>query len=175
MGTFIAVIIIIALIFYALRDLLIDRDFSVWTNIALTSLILFTVILSIFMILHKQPAPDDPRVETEKEKAPVQTSTEEQGLTEEEVLMDMADRYAVIENDCIKNNAGADCAGFTNDFLKKAYDLSDEDFDGLMGDPNFSDLLQKARAAQNEMKVQREYDDIYIVLPKARTAQSEMK
>ena len=54
MGIIAASIIILALIFYAIKDLLSDRDFSAWTNMAITSLILFTVILSIFMVLNKK-------------------------------------------------------------------------------------------------------------------------
>ncbi len=49
-----AAIIIILLIIYAAYPLLINKDFHGWANIALTALILFTVIVTLFVILGHQ-------------------------------------------------------------------------------------------------------------------------
>ena len=49
-----AAIIIILLIIYAAYPLLINKDFHGWANIALTVLILFTVIVVLFVILGHQ-------------------------------------------------------------------------------------------------------------------------
>ena len=43
MGVFIAVIIILVLVLYAVKDLLAEKDFASWINIALTSLVLFEI------------------------------------------------------------------------------------------------------------------------------------
>ncbi|MDR0735133.1 MAG: hypothetical protein LBG16_05580 [Elusimicrobiota bacterium] len=151
MGTLIAVVIIIALIFYALRDLLIDKDFSAWTNIALTSLILFTVILSIFMILHNQPAQGSRAPETEKEEPAPEPSEDQEQFTDEQreqAARDLASEYVAMENECIKDKAVADCAGFTTDFIKKKYDINDEEWEIFLNEAETSGLLQSTRAAQ---------------------------
>ncbi len=71
-----AAIIILLLIIYAAYPLLINRDFHGWANIALTALILFTVIVTLFVILghkkgnriHFKTIPD--MVETESPNKP---------------------------------------------------------------------------------------------------------
>jgi hypothetical protein len=99
------------------------------------------------MILHKQPAPDTARAQTEQEE---QTPAEQEPVTEEQrsaYIQEMAAEYAAIENDCIKNNGSADCAGFTNDYIKKSYEISDEEFDGWLEYVETSGILQEARDA----------------------------
>ena len=153
-GTLIAAIIIIALIFYALKDLVADKDFSAWTNIALTSLILFTVILSIFMILHKpadnyaaRPSGAVREGESAPQKPALSPEEEEEAAKE-----GLASEYVIIEDDCKKNMPGTDCAQYTADFLIKQYNFTKEEWSAFMQTAAENNLFEQARARQKVSK-----------------------
>lgn len=153
MGTLIAAVIIIALIFYALKDLLADKDFSAWTNIALTALILFTVILSIFMILHK---PSDFRDASghqqpqQEEAAPAPQTPEEKAAQEQRAKEVVAEEYVVLVRDCEENAApGTDCAQNAKEIIIKKYGLDQDEWDAFYKEATDTGLFDKARQKQN--------------------------
>lgn len=154
MGTLIAAIIIIALIFYALKDLLMDKDFSAWTNIALTALILFTVILSIFMILHKPSTIEKQPVAAQEEVQPQPESpaTPPEEMTEEQVKEAIAEEYVAVEADCKKNTPKEDCAKAASDFLIRKYKFTDYEWTHYLQEAADQKLFQKAREKQNIKK-----------------------
>jgi hypothetical protein len=51
-----------------------------------------------------------------------------------------------MENECIKDKAVADCAGFTTDFIKKKYDINDEEWEIFLKEAEASGMLQRVRA-----------------------------
>jgi hypothetical protein len=156
MGMFFAVAIIIVLIFYALKDLLVEKDFSAWTNIALTSLILFTVILSIFMILHKEPQTPDahgpkPAAETTAAEQPAGAQEEipVEDMTDEQIRAALAREYVTVEEDYKKNNPKAkDSADVAANYIKNKYKLTEEEWAGFLADATAEGLFDKAREKQ---------------------------
>ena len=147
MGTLIAVVIIIALIFYALKDLLADKDFSAWTNIALTSLILFTVILSIFMIMHK---PADYKPQPKQTPAAAREQTPEEKAAEEKAAKErVAAEYVLIEQVCKEEApAGTDCPKTAADVIIKKYNLEQPEWEAFNREAQAEGLFEKARAKQ---------------------------
>ena len=155
MGTLIAAVIIIALIFYALKDLLADKDFSAWTNIALTALILFTVILSIVMILHKPSnltdAPGHQQPAQQEESAPAAPQTPEERAAQEQRAKEVvAEEYVVLVRDCEENAApGTDCAQNAKELIIKKYGLDQDEWDAFYREAADTGLFDQARQKQN--------------------------
>lgn len=160
MGVLIAAVIIIALIFYALKDLLADKDFSAWTNIALTSLILFTVILSIFMILHK-PYSSSTRGAATPEQAQQETTAQNtqplqpqnnnvEDMSNEQVMSAIAEEYVKIEDEYKKEVPNAkDSAQVASNYIMSKYNFTAEDWNDFLQYSARHDLIAKARAKQN--------------------------
>ncbi len=152
MGIIAASIIILALIFYAIKDLLSDRDFSAWTNMAITSLILFTVILSIFMVLNRK----DNSAPTEKKEKPAaeQAKQEEaqapqEEMTDEQAMMAIAQEYISIEDDCTKN-APKDtvCADVAANYIIGKYEFTDTEWQAFLQTAAKDNLFEKARKGE---------------------------
>jgi len=140
------------LIFYALKDLLADRDFSAWTNIALTSLILFTVILSIFMIMHKPAGYKEAAKPGETTlAAPAALQTPEEIAAEEQRAKEVVtDEYILIEQDCKANAKGIDdCAQLAAKVIIDKYKLTQEEWEDYFREATETGLFDKARAKQN--------------------------
>ena len=169
MGVFIAVIIILVLILYAIKDLLAEKDLSLWINIALTALVLFTVILSIFMILHKGTRENLPGEGYDKNK-PAATETAdknkqnsapapEQEQSDEEVLLEIAEEYVLIEDDYQKRNPEATDAGeVASNYIKQKYQFTDEEWDNFMKQAEEKQLFDKAR-----QKIKADKDINYLI------------
>lgn len=148
MGVFIAVIIILVLVLYAVKDLLGEKDMSFWINTALTSLVLFTVILSIFIILNKgdkgpsvaviQNKPAEERL-PEAEK-PIEEKSDE------EVMLEIAVEYTLIEDDYKKRNPeAADYEEVSSNYIKQKYGFTDDEWSNFMIHAKESGLLDQAR------------------------------
>lgn len=153
MGIIAASIIILALIFYAIKDLLSDRDFSAWTNMAITSLILFTVILSIFMVLNKK---EDAMATEKKEKqvateeaANEDTQAPQEEMTDEQAMMAIAQEYISIEDDCNKN-APKDtvCADVASKYIISKYEFTDTEWQAFLQTAAKDNLFEKARKGE---------------------------
>lgn len=150
MGIIAASIIILALIFYAIKDLLSDRDFSAWTNMAITSLILFTVILSIFMVLNKR---DDAAADKKDKAEQAQEASSEENsqapqeeMTDEQAMMAIAQEYISIEDDCTKN-APKDtvCADVASHYIISKYEFTDTEWQAFLQTAAKDNLFEKAR------------------------------
>lgn len=162
MGVFIAVVIILVLILYSIKDLLAEKDLSLWINMALTSLVLFTVILSIFMILHKGTTENLPGEGYDKNKPAAESAdnnkqksssapAEEQ--SDEEVLLEIAEEYVLIEDDYKKRNPEATDAGeVASNYIKQKYQFTDEEWDNFMKQAEEKQLFDKARQKINADK-----------------------
>ncbi len=152
MGIIAASIIILALIFYAIKDLLSDRDFSAWTNMAITSLILFTVILSIFMVLNKRDESSaDKKDKTEQTEAASAEGTEapQEEITDEQAMMAIAQEYISIEDDCLKN-APKDtvCADVASHYIIGKYEFTDTEWQAFLQTAAKDNLFDKARKGE---------------------------
>lgn len=147
MGVFIAVIIILVLLLYAVKDLLAEKDFASWINIALTSLVLFTVILSIFMILNKGEKTNN--TTSGENNKPAAESVQEKPVEEksdEEVMLEIAEEYTLIENDYRKSNPSAeDYEEVASKYIKQKYGFTDEEWSSFMHHAKESGLFEKAR------------------------------
>ncbi len=147
MGVFIAVIIILVLVLYALKDLLAEKDFASWINIALTSLVLFTVILSIFMILNKgEKTNNTPSGENNKPAAEAAQEKPAEEKSDEEVMLEIAEEYTLIENDYRKSNPSAkDYEEVASKYIKQKYGFTDDEWNSFMQHAKESGLFEKAR------------------------------
>ena len=161
MGVFIAVIIILVLVLYAVKDLLGEKDMSFWINTALTSLVLFTVILSIFMILNK--GGNTPSAATPQSKpAAEQVSEEEKPIEEksdEEVMLEIAEEYTLIEDDYRKRNPEAtDYEEVSSNYIKQKYGFTDDEWSNFMTHAKESGLFDQAR-----QKIKGDNDLDYLI------------
>lgn len=149
MGVFIAVIIILVLILYAVKDLLAEKDFASWINIALTSLVLFTVILSIFMILNKGEKTNNSSPAENNNNKPAAEAAQEKPAEEksdEEVMLEIAEEYTLIENDYRKSNPSAkDYEEVASKYIKQKYGFTDDEWSSFMQHAKESGLFEKAR------------------------------
>lgn len=147
MGVFIAVIIILVLVLYAVKDLLAEKDFASWINIALTSLVLFTVILSIFMILNKgEKTNNTTSGENNKPAAEAVQEKPVEEKSDEEVMLEIAEEYTLIENDYRKSNPGAeDYEEVASKYIKQKYGFTDEEWNSFMQHAKESGLFEKAK------------------------------
>lgn len=172
-----AAIIIILLIIYAAYPLLISKEFHGWANIALTALILFTVIVVLFVILghqkgnrihfktiptmHEETTIDNSQEKeqaTEKtplqeEKATKETATEVQKvnpeeISDEEALMMIAKEYIEAE-EAFKAQGDKDYQQKAAQQIIDRYDFTQEDWQTFLEDAAKYDLFNKAKA---EMK-----------------------
>ena len=168
MGVFIAVIIILILLLYAMKDLIWERDLSLWVQILLTALILFTVILSIFMILHKGTKENLPgeggaydrdkpaAVETDKRKQEQPKAEPVQEQSDEEVMLAIAEEYVLIEDNYKKSNPDV-----ASNYIKQKYQFTDEEWNNFMKHAEDNGLFDKAR-----QKINAEKSDIDYVIAK---------
>ncbi len=151
MGVFIAVIIILVLMLYAVKDLLAEKDFSSWINIALTSLILFTVILSIFMILNKGDGVSNQNGSKSKPAAEeVQGEEPAEEASEEEIVLDIAEEYILIEKDYkARNPEATDSAEVATNYIKQKYNFTNAEWEEFMSYANANDSFTKAQKKIN--------------------------
>jgi hypothetical protein len=157
MGTLIAAVIIISLIFYALKDLLGNKDFSVWTSIALTSLILFSVILTLFLALEKKPS--DKAVATGN----IASATEEIAKPTEEQRQQLkiiiAKEYVEIIEEYKNANPlwdDAEAESEGAEFMMRKYGLSSENWNELLGEIVNEGWVEWAREQLEEAKEKAE-------------------
>ena len=76
-GSIVAIILITAIIIYIIKRLIQDTDYQTWLNILLVTVILLTVIMSIFMLLNKTDN------SSAKNNKPQKTAVHEQTLTKQ--------------------------------------------------------------------------------------------
>ncbi len=153
MGILIAAVIILALIFYAIKDLLSDRDFSSWINMALTSLILFTVILSIFMILNKRDPKDQTAKPVEKPAATQQQNIPQkpvEQMSDSDIMLAIAEEYTMMEDKYkIEYPSEPNPSKMAADFIIGKYQFSPEEWNSFLEEAAKNDLFTKARAKRS--------------------------
>ena len=164
-----AAIIIILLIIYAAYPLLSNKDFHGWANIALTALILFTVIVTLFVILGNRkgqhislkPIPSIQETTTKEEDNNKQTvKQEEQGnptpiqedkeeeMTEEDALLAITREYLEAE-EAFKAQGDKDYQQKAAQQIIDRYDFTEEDWQNFLEDAAKYDLFNKVK---EEMK-----------------------
>ncbi len=173
LATILAAIIIILLIIYAAYPLLSNKDFHGWANIALTALILFTVIVTLFVILGNkkgqrisfksiptiqetttEPAPkQEPEIDKEKpakqavDSAEPTTKTEEE-ISDEEALMEITKEYLEAE-EAFKAQGDKDYQQKAAQQIIDRYELTPEEWKMFLEDAAKYDLFNRAK---EEMK-----------------------
>jgi hypothetical protein len=152
MGIFLAVIVIVALIFYAAKELLVEKDFPAWTNIALTALILFTVILSIYMILRKPydaNVPKDTAVTTEAAptSSTLKTPMPEAEMTDDDIMLAIAEEYLIAQDQYKAEYPSAtDSEEVATKYIINKYEFTPEDWQTFLSGAANNDSFNNARA-----------------------------
>lgn len=175
-----AAIIIILLIIYAAFPFLSNKDFKGWANIALTSLILFTVIVTLFVILGNRkgqtitlksiPTMAEEAAAREQERQEQQPSAQEQTQQEEASADAQKPAAQKVDTDEISDEEAlmaiakeyleaeeAFKAQGDKDYQQKAaqqiidrYDFTQEDWQTFLEDAARYDLFNKAKAEMNK-------------------------
>ncbi len=157
-----AAIIILLLIIYAAYPLLSNKDFHGWANIALTALILFTVIVTLFVILGNRkgqrisfkPTPTiqetttNPQQEANKEQKANEVSSEnssaEEEMTDEEALLAITKEYLEAE-EAFKAQGEKDYQQKAAQQIIDRYDFTEEDWQTFLEDAAKYDLFNKVK------------------------------
>ena len=151
MGSFVATILIIAIILYIIKSLIKETDYQTWLNILLVTVILLTIIMSIFMLLNKtdnsanntrknqavqeqplsnQKAKPENRVEVEGQ----QLASEEQQISEmsdDELSLLIAENYLTLKNSQEKLNPGIKGDTYAKNKIIQEYDLTEQEWNDL--------------------------------------------
>ncbi len=140
-GLLVAVILIIALILFVLKIILNHTDFQTWVNILIITIILFTVVLSVYIILSKVNVIDQPSktpIKTEqtieettkptKHKAPEKDISE---MSDEELSIMIAENYLTLKTDYEKQHEGEDGADYAKKQIMDEYGLTEEEWQAL--------------------------------------------
>ena len=134
-GLIIAVILILFLILYVLKSIFNDTDFQTWLNILIITVILFTVILSIYIILNRVKATDNPtapKIKTEQsveEKPTEEKSVEE--MSDDELSLTLAKEYLTLKADYEKQHVDEDGTPYAETKMMDEYGLTKEEWHAL--------------------------------------------
>ncbi len=158
MGLYVAIIVIIILIVYSLKDVFSNADVPAWSNMVITGLILFTVILSIFLILHyRSSMGEDKNIkakqeQTETEKNPPEENTsatpavtEELSPEHQEAAIAVAQEYIIMEDYYKRNSPELNSYDKAAEYIMKKYDFSQEDWSQFLDHASKYDLFKKAK------------------------------
>ena len=140
-GLILAIILIIALILFVLKIILDYTDFQTWINILIITIILFTVVLSIYIILSKvnvidQPSKTPINVEqtTEDSTKPERHQAQQKDvseMTDEELSIMIAEKYLTLKVDYEKQHEGENGADYAKKSIMDEYDLTEEEWNAL--------------------------------------------
>lgn len=140
-GLFLAVLLIILLILFVLKIIFEHTDFQTWLNILIVTVILFTVVLSIYIILSKVRATTHPvksqvtREETldkkSKKPAAIKPQKDISEMSDEELSVMLAEKYLTYKTDYEKEHEGEDGADFAKQKMMEEYGLTEEEWDAL--------------------------------------------
>ena len=151
-GLIIAVIIILVIVIYVLKSIFEETDYQTWLNIALVTVILLTIILSIYMILNRAngdskkqnipPAKQEQQIEeqdnykeeieeaknnNEQQQPQKQTSTKE--MTDEELSISIAESFLTLKQNYEALNDGKDGSVYAANKIIEDYDLTKAEWD----------------------------------------------
>ena len=134
MGLFVTAVVVLVILVYVFKSIFEETDYQTWLNIALVSIILLTVVLSIFMILNKaNERPSKPAVPPIKQEQPApekqkqESATEE--LSDEDLSVIIAENYLNIKNEYEASNNGEDGSTYAANKIIEEYDLTQEEWD----------------------------------------------
>lgn len=159
MGVILAAILILALIFYAAKDLLKIPDLPMWINIFLATLILFTITLAIFIILNKAPkaetgeettAPVKTEETAKEEKPAKQQVTPKEELSDDDIMLLISKEFLTLKKDYEQNNNGKDGTQSAVENIIQKYGFTKEEWDEFYKDAVNGGYLE--RAAQDLTK-----------------------
>lgn len=173
LGPILAAIIIILLIIYAAFPFLTTKGFKGWAGIALTSLILFTVIVTLFVILgqrkgqtitlrtpqtieqeaktkeqEKENLKEESNSTVKEQDSSQEEQSENNNISDEEALMILAKEYLEAE-EAFKAQGYKDYQQKAAQQIIDRYDLDEEDWQAFLEDAAKYDLFNKAK---EEMK-----------------------
>ena len=154
-GLFLAVLLIIFLILFVLKIISEHTDFQTWLNILIITVILFTVILSIYILLRKVNITTSPKAQVTKEETLDKKSKKPQAIpqkdvsemTDEELSIMIAEKYLTLKTDYEKQHEGEDGADYAKQQIIDEYELSEEEWEAL-----YQKFVQEGyldKAAQN--------------------------
>jgi len=141
MGLFLAILVIILLILFVLKIIFNHTDFQTWLNILIVTVILFTVVLSIYIILSKVHTANDPaKTQVTKEETLDKKSTKPAAIkpkkdvaemTDEELSVMLAEKYLTYKTDYEKQHEDGDGAAYAKQKIMEEYDLTEEQWNAL--------------------------------------------
>ena len=154
-GLFLAVLLIILLILFVLKIIFDHTDFQTWLNILIITVILFTVILSVYILLRKVNVTTSSKAQVTKEETLDRKYKKPQAIpqkdisemTDEELSIMIAEKYLTLKTDYEKQHEGEDGADYAKQQLMDEYDLTEEEWDALYDKFVQNGYLDKA--AQN--------------------------
>lgn len=138
-GLFLAVLLIILLILFVLRIIFNHTDFQTWLNILIITVILFTVILSVYILLRKVNITTSPKTQVTKEETLDKKSKKPEAkpqkdvseMTDEELAIMIAEKYLTLKIDYEKQHEGEDGADYAKQQIIDEYGLTEEEWDAL--------------------------------------------
>ena len=130
-------------------------DFQTWLNILIITVILFTVILSVYILLRKVNVTTSSKAQVTKEETLDRKYKKPQAIpqkdisemTDEELSIMIAEKYLTLKTDYEKQHEGEDGADYAKQQLMDEYDLTEEEWDALYDKFVQNGYLDKA--AQN--------------------------
>ena len=141
MGLFLAILIIILLILFVLKIIFDYTDLQTWLNILIITVILFTVILSIYIILSKvnttntQTKPQVTKEETLDKKstkpAAIKPQKDVSEMTDDELSLMLAEKYLTLKTEYEKEHEGENGADYARQQIIDEYGLTEEEWDAL--------------------------------------------
>ena len=156
-GLLLAVLLIILLILFVLKLIFDHTDFQTWLNILIVTVILFTVILSVYILLNKANVINTPnkaqvtKEETLDKKSTKPTAFKPQKdvaeMSDEELSIMIAEKYLTLKTDYEKQHDGEDGADYAKHQIMEEYGLTEEEWDALYDKFVQNGYLDKA--AQN--------------------------
>ena len=156
-GLFLAVLLIILLILFVLKLIFDHTDFQTWLNILIVTVILFTVVLSVYIILSKVNTTTKPaaKAQVTKEETLEKKSTKPEAkpqkdiaeMSDEELSIMIAEKYLTLKTDYEKQHEGEDGTAYAKQQIMDEYGLTEEEWDALYDKFVQNGYLDKA--AQN--------------------------
>lgn len=140
-GLLLAVLLIILLILFVLKIIFNHTDFQTWLNILIVTVILFTVILSIYILLSKvnivNPSTKTTvtKEETLDKKSDKPAAHKQQKdiaeMSDEELSIMIAEKYLILKTDYEQQHEGEDGAEYAKQQIMEEYGLTEEEWDAL--------------------------------------------
>jgi len=155
-GLFLAVLLIILLILFVLKLIFDHTDFQTWLNILIVTVILFTVVLSIYIILSKVNTTSKPAkaqvtkeetLEKKSKKPEAKPQKDVSEMSDEELSIMIAEKYLTLKTDYEKQHEDEDGAAYAKQQIMDEYGLTEEEWDALYDKFVQNGYLDKA--AQN--------------------------